>query len=85
MHSIIEFGITPNTMDACHHNLLVEMCTEEGQDNKQFAIINTIARKYLNYLVCYNMKLFMKIVCKRVALTDEQETTFSMYLEKRKS
>jgi len=85
MHSIIELGITPNTIHACHYNLLVQTCTEDGQDNKQFAIINTVTGKHLNYLVCYTMKLFIKIVCKRVALTDEQETTFSIYLEKRKS
>jgi hypothetical protein len=84
MYSIIELGITPNTIHACHYNLLVKMCTE-GQGNKQFAIINTVTRKHLNYLVCYTMKLFMKTVCKRVTLTDEQETTFSIYLEKRKS
>jgi hypothetical protein len=81
MHSIIELRITPDTMRACHYNLLVKMCTE-GQDNKQFAILNTLTRKHLNYLVCYTMKLFMKIVCKRVALTDKQETAFYIHLEK---
>lgn len=85
MHSIIELGITPNTIYACHYNVPVKMCPEEGQDNKQFAIINTVSRKHLNYLVCYTMKLLMKIVCIRVTRTDEQETTFSTCLEKRKS
>jgi len=33
MHFIIELGITPSTIHACHYNFLVKMCTEEGQDN----------------------------------------------------
>ena len=33
MHFIIELGITSNIIHACQYNLLVKMCTEEGQDN----------------------------------------------------